>query len=65
MKRQINLKELEKACKVVERIARSLGKDCEIIFHNKGVQVAPLSWGGDVQGEDLFEALQDALKEIE
>ncbi len=59
----MNKKELQKACKIVERFARSVGKDCEVIFHDAGVQIAPLSWSGDVQGEDLYEALSDALKE--
>lgn len=53
---------LQKACKIVERYARSIGKDCEIIFTNQGVQVAPLSWSGDVLEEDLFSALMEAIR---
>ena len=47
---------------MVERFARSIGRDCEIVFHKNGVQVAPLSWAGDVQGVDLYEALLEARK---
>ncbi len=52
--------EIMAACVLVERVARSIGKDCEIIFTDEGVQVALLSWGGCSTGETLYEALKDA-----
>lgn len=52
--------ELKHACMIVERIARSIGPDCEIIFTEDGVQVAPLSWSGCVTEIDLFTALTQA-----
>lgn len=54
--------ELKRACEIVERYARSVGKDCQIIFLDDGVQVAPLSWSGDVFDETLYDALKEAKK---
>lgn len=53
-------KKLRDACRVVERYARTIGKDCEVIFLDDGVQVAPLSWSGSVFSDDLYEALTEA-----
>ena len=53
---------LEDACEVVEKYARSIGQDCEIIFTDNRVQVALLSWSGDVTAPSLFEALTDAIQ---
>jgi hypothetical protein len=53
-------KKLREACERVEQFSRTIGKDCEIIFMDQGVQVAPLSWSGDVVGKNLFEALIEA-----
>ena len=57
--------ELQKACQTVERHLRSIGKDCEVIFTDDGVHIAPLAWSGDVVEETLFEALQEAKKVIQ
>lgn len=54
--------ELKRACELVERYARSIGKDCEVIFLDDGVQVALLSWGGDVFDETLYDALKEARR---
>lgn len=52
--------ELSDACRLVENYARSLGKDCQIIFTDTMVSVAPLSWSGDATGKTLYEALTEA-----
>lgn len=52
--------ELLEACRLVEDVARSLGKDCQIIFTDTVVSVAPLSWAGDSTGKTLYDALTDA-----
>jgi len=57
--------ELAAACRIVENVARSLGKDCQILFTDTVVSVAPLSWSGDSTGETLYEALTDARKSID
>ncbi len=57
--------ELKQACKVVERYARTIGKDCEIIFADDGVQVAPLSWGGSVFSDTLYDALKEARQSVD
>lgn len=57
--------ELRKACEIVERHARSIGKDCQIIFTNKGVEIAPLEWAGSETADNLFLAVQQAAKSAE
>lgn len=57
--------QLADACRLVENMARSLGKDCQIIFTDTVVSVAPLSWSGDSTGKTLYEALLDARKSTE
>lgn len=57
--------ELENACILVERICRRLGKDCQVIFTDKGVSIAPVSWSGDSFGKTFYKALQDAMKNEE
>ena len=52
--------ELKKACALVERHCRSLGKDCTVIFTLNGVSIAPQEWAADSFGETLFEALEEA-----
>ena len=52
---------LKDACQTVERYCRSLGRDCQVIFSDKGVSVAPLSWAGDSFGDSFYESLMDAL----
>jgi hypothetical protein len=54
--------ELRNACRLVENVCRSLGKDCQVIFTDKLVSVAPPEWAGDSTGVTLFDAIQDALK---
>ena len=54
--------ELETACQLVERHLRAIGKDCEVIFTTKGVQIAPLAWSGDVFEDTLYKAIQEAKK---
>ncbi len=51
------------ACLIVERLARAVGRECEIIFTDDGVSIAPLSWSGDVSAPALAEALTLALEE--
>lgn len=57
--------ELEKACRLVENLCRSLGKDTQVIFGTRVVSVAPPAWVGDSTGVTLYEALTDALKACE
>ncbi len=49
------------ACVVVERLCRAVGRDCQVIFLDDGVQLAPLQWSGDVNEESLADALDEAL----
>lgn len=56
---------LRAACEVVERFARSVGRDCEVVFTADDVQVACLSWSGCVNAPTLYEALTQALDESE
>jgi hypothetical protein len=53
---------IEGVCRIIENRCRQLGKDCQIIFANDGVSVAPLSWSGDAFDKDLYTALLDAEK---
>ena len=53
---------LWEACRLVENVARSIGKDCRIIFTDTAVSVAPLSWAGDSTGKILYDALKEARK---
>jgi hypothetical protein len=55
--------QLREACAVVERYARLIGRECEIVFCDDDVQVALLSWGGAVNASTLYEALTQARKE--
>ncbi len=48
------------ACRIVENIARSIGKDCQIMFLDKCVTVAPPEWTGKSSGKTLYDALLDA-----
>lgn len=50
------------ACEVVEKFARSVGKDCEIIFTVDGVQMAPLSWRGCITSNSLYGAFVESQK---
>jgi hypothetical protein len=52
---------IKKACVLIERLCRQLGKDCTITFTNEGVSIAPLSWPGESFGETFHDALIDAL----
>lgn len=54
--------ELKKACEVVERHCRSVGKDCQVIFSNDGVEIAPLSWAGSEIGKDFYTTLKQAIR---
>ncbi len=56
------MKNLEDACLLVENFARTLGKDCQIIFTDDGVEVAPLSWAGSETAKSLYTALTNARK---
>lgn len=55
--------ELRQACAKVERFARLIGRDCQIILADDHVEVAPLSWSGSVTAPTLFEALTQAEEE--
>ena len=52
--------ELEKACRLVENACRSIGRDCQVMFLDDGVSLAPTNWAGDSWGDTLFDAIQDA-----
>ena len=56
---------LTDACREIENLCRSLGRDCQVIFTDKGVSIAPLSWAGDSFASTLYDALDEALKSIE
>lgn len=58
----MNIQERKRACEIVEQMARDVGKDCEIIFLDGAVQVAPLGDSGYSDGDNLYEALTEALK---
>ena len=58
-------KELRLACEVVERYARTIGKDCQIVFADTFVEVAPLSWAGSETAPTLFKALTNARRATE
>ena len=47
-------------CKIIENRFRALGRNCEVIFCDDGVSIAPPAWPGDSFGPDLFTALRDA-----
>lgn len=55
---------LEEACRIVEAAAKKIGKNCEILFAEDGVQVAPLEWSGYAFGKTLYGALHEASKDI-
>ena len=55
--------ELKKACEKVERFARLIGRDCQVIFSDDHVEVAPISWSGSVTAPTLYEALVQAESE--
>ncbi len=50
----------EAACVIVERLARAIGPDCQILFTKNGVSIAPLSASGDLTAETLYDALKEA-----
>jgi hypothetical protein len=56
---------LREACVLVERYARLIGRECEVVFCDDDVQVALLSWSGCVNAPTLYEALTQARKESE
>lgn len=49
------------ACETVERLARSIGADCQIIFTKEGVEIAPLSDPGSTFATTLAKAISEAL----
>lgn len=51
--------ELKDACRIVENACRSLGRDCQVGFHGKGVTVAPVNWPGESGGDTLYDAIKD------
>jgi hypothetical protein len=57
--------EFANACTLVENFARTLGKDCQIIFADDGVEVAPLSWAGSTVEKTLYQSLTEARKHID
>lgn len=56
---------LKDACREIENLCRSLGRDCQVIFTDKGVSIAPPSWAGDSFGKTFYDALKDALDSTE
>lgn len=56
------LEYLKDPCRTIENLCRSLGKDCQIIFTDKGVSIAPLSWSGDCFNKTLYDTLIQALE---
>lgn len=63
----MNNEKLKAACELVERFARAIDKDIEVIFCggpvDEQVQVAALSWPGCVVEESLYSALTSAYDE--
>ena len=55
---------LKDACREIENLCRSLGSDCQVIFTDKGVSIAPLSWSGDSFGNTLYDALKESLESV-
>lgn len=56
---------LKDACREIENLCRSLGRDCQVMFIDNGVSIAPLSWSGDSFGNTFYDALKDALESVE
>ena len=56
---------LKDSCREIENLCRSLGRDCQVIFTDKGVSIAPPSWSGDSFGETFYDALKEALESVE
>ena len=54
--------EIQDVCRILENRFRQLGKDCQVVFANSFVSVAPTSWAGDATGKDLYSALIEAEK---
>jgi hypothetical protein len=50
----------KKSCQLVENRLRQLGKNCQVIFTDDCVSVAPAEWSGDSTGDTLYEAIKDA-----
>ena len=65
MKDLMEEQEFEKFCRILERRCRSLGKDCQVIFTDEGVSIAPPKWAGDSFGISLYKALLDAEASVE
>jgi hypothetical protein len=53
---------IPEACLIVERLCRSLGRDCQVIFTVDGVEIAPLSAPGSTTGGDLYSTLKEAME---
>ena len=53
----------KEACQIVEAMARAIGQDCEIIFCDDFVQVAPLGWSGYSAGSSLYAAIKGAKED--
>lgn len=56
-------KEQQEACRIVENLCRSCGRDCTVIFGDTLVSVAPPAWAGDSTGPTFAEALEEALQQ--
>lgn len=54
-----------RACAVVERLARGVGVNCQIIFTLRGVEIAPLAAAGSTTADTLAKAMTEALHEYE
>lgn len=54
--------ELKDACREIENLCRSLGRDCQVIFTDRGVSIAPLSWNADSFGKTFYDALKESLE---
>ena len=52
--------QMKAACAIVETYARSIGKNCQIIFAKGEVEIAPLSASGSVSAKTLYDALKEA-----
>ena len=50
--RKYTEEEIQDVCRILENRFRQLGKDCQVVFVNSFVSVAPTSWTGDATGKD-------------
>jgi hypothetical protein len=60
-----DFEKLKDPCRIIENLCRSLGRDCQIIFTDEGVSIAPLSWAGDCFDKTFYDCLNQVLNRNE